>query len=75
MISDRSPSYKRHQHCPVWIVIHEQPHAHYASLICKTHSKWIQWISKHDVDQMLALELAEIRPKKRQILTADDLNI
>jgi hypothetical protein len=68
-------SHTRHDTCPVWIVYHPEK-IHTASLVCKTHKKWIQWLSRQDMRMLLDNDLAEIRPRHiKMIKTADDLNL
>jgi len=49
-------SHTRHDTCPVWIVYHPEK-IHTASLVCKTHKKWIQWLSRQDMRMLLDNDL------------------
>lgn len=63
-----------HDLCAMWIAYHPEK-THTASLICKEHGKWIQWLSREDMQCLLDQGLAEIRPRRYNMISEDDLGI
>lgn len=65
---------EKHDHCDVWVVIHPEK-THYASLVCRQHNAWIQWLSREDTNSILSQGLAEIRPRRTKIISFDELGL
>lgn len=53
-----------HDNCDVYVQLERwNQRNHYASLHCKKHSVWIQWLNKWDVQSLKDLGI-EVRPRK-----------
>jgi len=61
----------KHDNCKVYVQL-ERWHqkGHYASLQCKNHNTWIQWLHKWDVELLQDMGV-EIRPRKLINLTEE----
>ena len=56
---------KHHDKCEVYVQLERYNlTGHYASLQCKNHNKWIQWLHKWDVDSLIELGI-EIRKRSK----------
>lgn len=64
---------KHHDQCKVYVQLERYKQTgHYASLHCKHHNTWIQWLHKRDVDSLKQLGV-QIRPRK--LLKVEELAI
>lgn len=53
-----------HNNCDVYVQLERYSKiGHYASLHCKNHNTWIQWLHKWDVDSLRDLGV-KIKPRK-----------
>lgn len=65
---------QHHDSCAMWIVRHPEK-IHAASLVCKTHNTWVQWLSDQDMQALLDNNLAEIRPSRTKMISLDELGL
>jgi len=64
---------KHHDRCEVYVQLeYYRKIGHYASLHCKHHNKWIQWLHKWDVDSLRELGV-EVKPRK--LLSLKDVGL
>lgn len=64
----------KHDLCATWVIVHPEK-THYASLVCKQHGSWIQWLSRSDTDFILSQGLSEIRPRRTKMISAKELGL
>lgn len=66
---------KHHDNCEVYVQLERYKIiGHYASLRCKNHNTWIQWLHKWDVENFKNLGV-KVEVRKKKLLTLEEAGL